>query len=114
MILQIISLVLNALLGGGLLVTLVTLKQARQKAVAEVQEMRLDNTEHATKILMDNVVLPLQKELKSTRRCISRLNKAIEAANSCEYSDNCPVRNKLQDKSPDVDLAEGDEDRVQR
>lgn len=114
MILQIISLVLNALLGGGLLVTLVTLKQARQKAVAEVQEMRLDNTEHATKILMDNVVLPLQKELKSTRRCISRLNKAIEAANGCDYSDNCPVRHKLQDKSTSEDLAEGDEDRVQR
>ena len=114
MILQIISLVLNALLGGGLLVTLVTLKQARQKAVAEVQEMRLDNTEHATKILMDNVVLPLQKELKSTRRCISRLNKAIEAANGCDYSDDCPVRKWLQDKSTNEELAEGDEDRVQR
>lgn len=110
MILDIIQMVLSAVL-GGLLVKLVTLNQARQKAVAEVQDLRLDNTEHATKILMDNVVVPLQKELKSTRRCISRLNRAIEAANRCEYSDDCPVRHELQNSQGGDSATPHDNDR---
>ena len=61
---------LNVLLGGGLVATvsgLVMLRsKARQagaeaeKARAEAESVRFDNADHATRILMENIVKPLE------------------------------------------------------
>ena len=112
---------LNYILGGGLLAAVVgivtlkaTLRKANadaEKAIAEAETVRIDNAEHATRILIENIVEPLRKELHETReelretkkefgatkREMARLRKAIADANSCKHSDDCPVLYRLRD-----------------
>lgn len=102
------SAVMNLVLGGGLVATIIaiitlksTVREARakaEKAAAEAEKVRIDNTEHATRILIENIVEPLKEELnenrkalQATRREMARLRKAIDAANSCRHHDDCPV-----------------------
>ena len=42
---EILSVVLNAVLGGGLIVSLVTLRSVRRKAAAESKKAELENAE---------------------------------------------------------------------
>lgn len=122
------SVILNWILGGGLvtaLISIITLKatvreanakadEARanaEKALAETETVRIDNAEHATRILIENIVEPLKEELNATRkelqetkkefgstkREIARFRKAVEKANNCDYHDTCPVLHKLRD-----------------
>ncbi len=105
---------LNWVLGGGLVATLValltlkpTVMKARSEAVraraeaeramAAAETVRITNTEQATRILIDNIVEPLKKEFNATRREMARLRKALNQANACEHSDNCPVLHKLRE-----------------
>lgn len=99
--------ILNWVLGGGLVTTLValatlrpTIEKARseaERAMAEAETVRITNTEQATRILIDNIVEPITKHLNATRREMVRLRKALNQANSCEHSDNCPVLHKLRE-----------------
>lgn len=110
-----ISEVLNILLGGGLVATIVaictlqaTIRKAKaesMKAEADAETVRMDNAEHATRILVENIVKPLKEELNETRRYLeaskremARLRKAIDTANSCKHHDDCPVLVGLRDK----------------
>lgn len=105
--------VLNVILGGGLTATIIaivtlrsTMRKAKaeaEKAKAEANTVHITNTEQATSILVKNIVEPLREELDATRRDLSatkremaRLRKAIDDANSCKYSDNCPVLRRMQ------------------
>ena len=107
--------IMNIVLGGGLLASLVKLATLRstvreanaaaEKARAEAETVRIDNAEHATRILIENIVEPLRRELDETRkeleatrkdlqatkREMARLRKAVDAANTCRHSDDCPV-----------------------
>jgi hypothetical protein len=113
--------ILNYILGGGLLAAVVgivtlkaTLRKANadaEKAIAEAESVRIDNAEHATRVLIENIVEPLRKELHetrkelqetkkefgSTKREIARFRKAVEKANNCDYHDTCPVLHKLRE-----------------
>ena len=115
---------LNVLLGGGLVATvsgLVMLRsKARQagaeaeKARAEAESVRFDNADHATRILMENIVKPLEDEFNETKkelarntREMARLRKAIDRANSCKYHDDCPVLGGLREQPKDGGCADG-------
>lgn len=106
--------ILNIILGGslvGALVTIATLHSTVRKAKAEASKseadaetVRVDNAEHATRILVENIVKPLKeelsatrKDLQSTKREMARLRKAIGGASDCEYRDGCPVLHELRD-----------------
>ena len=120
--------ILNYILGGGVLALLIgvltlkaTVREANAKAEqakaeaerakAEAESVRIDNAEHATRILIENIVEPLKKELHETReelretkkefgatkREMARLRKAFGDANSCKHSDDCPVLYRLRD-----------------
>lgn len=101
-----ISEILNWVFGGGIVATLiavVTLKSTVQKAKAEAERakadaetVRIDNAEHATRILIDNIVEPLRKELNATRREMARLRKALDSASTCEFHSTCPVLGELR------------------
>lgn len=110
-----ISEILNIILGGGLIgtvVTIVTLRSTVRKAKAEAikaeadaETVRVDNAEHATRILVENIVKPLREELNETRKYLeaskremARLRKAIDTANSCKHHDDCPVLAGMRDK----------------
>lgn len=55
----------------------------------------ISNIKSAIQILTENVVEPLEKELKSVRRELARFRKAIEKVKSCPYEDECPVKEQL-------------------
>ena len=64
----------------------------------------MDNAEHATRILLENIVKPLREELDETRRYLdavkremARLRKSLDRANTCRYHDDCPVLDSLRD-----------------
>jgi hypothetical protein len=112
---------LNVALGGGCLTGVIgvltlrsTVARARaeaeearagaEKARAEAERVRIDNVNEATKILMDNIVTPLRDELNATRkelaslkRAVSKLQKAVDAANSCPHSDGCVVLERMRE-----------------
>lgn len=93
--------ILNILLGGGLLATLlglITLKAAVRKANAEAlkaqaeasqaqaeakkaeadaETVRITNTENATRILVENIVRPLKDELNATREELQSTKKEM-------------------------------------
>lgn len=122
------SVILNWILGGGLLAAVIgvtTLKSTllkanaeaerakadAEKAKAEAESVRFDNAEHATRILMENIVRPLKDEFNETKRELgdtkkelarntremARFRKAVESANSCKFRVDCPVLIKLRD-----------------
>ena len=105
---------LNIALGGGLLATIIGLLTLRatvrkagseaEKAKAEAEAVRIDNAEHATRMLVSNIVEPLKdelnatrKDLQATKREMARLRKAVDTANSCKYHDDCPVLRGVRD-----------------
>lgn len=121
------SVILNWILGGGLITAIIgiitlkaTVREANakadeakanaEKAMAEAETVRIDNAEHATRILIEDIVEPLRKELHetreelretkkefgSTKREMARLRKAIGDANSCKHADDCPVLFRLR------------------
>ena len=109
-----LSEILNIALGGGLLATVIGLVTLRatvrkanseaEKAKADAEAVRIDNAEHATRILVDNIVEPLKdelngtrKDLQATKREMARLRKAIDRANSCRHHDDCPVLNGMRE-----------------
>lgn len=108
-----LSEILNVILGGslaGAIISIVTIRAALKKAKAEAEKalaesdtVKITNTEQATRILIENIVEPLKEELNETRkdlnatkREMARLRKAIDDANSCRYSDDCPVLGRLR------------------
>lgn len=100
---EIISILLNLVLGGGLIVTLSTLKSTREKADAESKQKYLDLSKSYVEAFQENIVKPLEenideykKEVAGLRREVAKFRKAIEKAKTCEYNDVCPVRNELQ------------------
>lgn len=110
---------LTYILGGGMASALVgffTMRSTVRKASAEAERakadaetVRIDNSAQATKVLIDNIVEPLREELHATRaelretkrefsatkREIARFRKAIETASQCTYKAMCPVLDKL-------------------
>ena len=105
---------LNVVLGGslvGAIVSIVTIRSALKKARAEADKafaesdtVKITNTEQATRILVENIVNPLVEELNETRkevnslkREVARFRKAIDGANSCRYSSDCPVLMRMRD-----------------
>ena len=139
-----ISEILNLILGGGLVALVIALFTLRatvrkanaeaEKAKAEAETVRIDNAEHATRILIEDILAPLREELASvrgelsttknelsatrkdlgaTKREMVRLRKAIDTANRCEHHDECPVLIGLRDipKGSKDDGSDGGEDR---
>lgn len=119
-----LSEILNVVLGGslfGAIVSIVTirsaLKKARadaEKALAESDTVKITNTEQATRILIENIVDPLKNELNETRKEVSslkrevaRFRKAVDSANSCRYSDECPVLERMRDTPKERDNCKG-------
>ena len=112
--------ILNLIFGTGLLATIIGLLSIRSKlrqavaeadkAMADADTVKITNTEQATRILIQNIVEPLKRELNETRkelnalkREVARFRKAVDSANSCRYSDDCPVLERMRDAQDNHD-----------
>lgn len=129
-----ISEIMNIILSGGLVSTMAaigslraTVRKAKaeaSKSEADAESVRIDNAEHATRILMDNIVKPLKDEFNETKgeladtkkelarntREMARLRKALDGANSCEHRDGCPVLDRLREQPKDRGVERGGAD----
>lgn len=123
-----LSEIVNVILGGGLVGTVAaivslraTVRKAKAeatKAEADAESVRLDNAEHATRILIENIVKPLKEEFNETKkelarntREMARLRKAIDGANSCKHRDDCPVLERMREQPKGVESgSEGEDD----
>ena len=94
---EIISTVMNLLLGGGLVVTLATLRSQKAKAEEEAKGLALDNDRKVSEMVNEYLVEPLKKDIASLRRQVSRLTRAIEKIPSCPHSADCPVKDVLNE-----------------
>ncbi len=93
-----ISLILNGVLGGGLLVALrqiATLKHDVRKAEEEAKGMGIVNDEKMMETFTTYIVEPLKKEINGLRRTVTKLTEAVRKANDCAHSVDCPVRHEL-------------------
>jgi len=93
---EIIRLVIEALMGGTLIVTLVTLRSTKKKAAEEAKSMELDNNRKLLDGFNEYIVDPLKKEVNGLRKDIKMLNRAIDRIQDCPHAANCPVRSELQ------------------
>ncbi len=100
-ILGIVSLALNLVLGGGLIVTLVTIRSLKTKAEEEAKSLSIDNDRKVSELVNEYFVEPLKKDITSLRRQVSRLTRAIEKIPSCPHSADCPVKDELDDTKTD-------------
>lgn len=96
-IFAIVSAILNLLLTGSNIATLVTLRSQRAKAQEEAKSLALDNDKKVSDMVNEYFVEPLKKEITSLRRQVSRLTRAIEKIQSCPHSADCPVKDELDE-----------------
>jgi len=99
--LELISLILNALFGGGLIISLATLKSTRKQAKQDTDKSLVDN-------FNDYIVSPLKSEVNELRKSVNRLNRAISKISSCPHASTCPVRDALNsdDRLQDAERSE--------
>lgn len=105
-----LRIVIEALLTGGLIVTLVTLRATRRKAMAEAAGVERDNQSKDMNLgkqyvaaFTENIVEPLKEELAALKQEVSDLKEevkelkdAVQKANTCPHADECPVLHRLQ------------------
>lgn len=108
---EIILAIIEAVLGGTLIVTLVTLRSTKKKASEEAKSMEIDNNKRLMDSFNEYIVEPLKKEVNGLRKDVRRLNRAIEKINDCPRAANCPVRRELQDAkdNPETDNANAEQ-----
>ena len=103
MIMEVIRMVIEAVLGGTLLVTITTLKASRKKAIEEARRSTIDNDKELMISFHKFIIEPLKKEVYDLRRYVQMFTKAIAKINDCPNSNNCPVRCELQNAKRDDD-----------
>lgn len=103
MIAEIIRLVIEAALGGTLVVTLVTLRSTKKKASEEARGLEIDNNKRLMDGFNEYIVEPLKKEVNGLRLEVRQLKRAIEKINDCPHAADCPVRHELQNGSNEPD-----------
>jgi len=94
---EVMSPILNVLLTGGLLVTLITLKSVRKKAAEEARGIAIDNDKKVSEMVNEYLVEPIKKEVTGLRREVSRLRRAIEKIPACPHSSECPVKAEMEE-----------------
>lgn len=112
MFLEVISLLINVVLGGGLIVTLVTIKSTKKKADTESKQAEMELGKMYVEEFTKNIVLPLKeefnekvkqlnKDIDALTKELARFRKAINKTKDCPGVANCPALNELQKSSKD-------------
>ena len=95
-ILTIISLILNAILSVSFITTIVTLRETKRKAQAEVEAAKTTNANSILETNQKYIVEPLKKEINALRKTVNQLTRAINRITDCPHAVDCPVRSELQ------------------
>ena len=101
---DIVSEIVNVLLSGGLLLTLLKLKSYRKQAAAESKSAELAADQTALQQFQEYVVTPLKKEVSSLRCEVRKFRRAVDRIQDCEYKERCPVNEHLRKEAADENL----------
>ncbi len=93
---EIITSIITLLLGGGCLVTLVTLKATRAKANEDVEKAKIDNAKALLELNREFIVEPVTNKINGLEKTIKKLERVISKAKDCAHTADCPVRLELQ------------------
>lgn len=99
---DILRLILEAVMSGTLIVTLVTLRSTRKKASEEARAIEIDNSQKLLSNFQQFIVEPLKKEVNALRKDVCRLNRAVEKIPACPHAAQCPVSRELQTDADDT------------
>ncbi|MCQ2313280.1 MAG: hypothetical protein MJZ84_07540 [Paludibacteraceae bacterium] len=113
MLAEIIRIVIEAVLGGTLIVTLVTLRSTKKKASEEARGLEIDNNKRLMDGFNEYIVEPLKKEVNGLRIEVRQLKRAIEKINDCPHAADCPVRHELQNYPTEPICNQGAADRAE-
>lgn len=83
-----ISIILNGIFGGSIIITLVTMKGKHRESLADARGKELANISTEMDILFKSVVAPLKSELNEVRLELFRMNDLIK---SCPHFRDCPL-----------------------
>lgn len=72
-----------------------SLKADLEKKRIETRSVELENVRQGNDILMEQIVEPLESEIKFLRSDVNKFRKAIEKIPACPYSNTCPVSREL-------------------
>ena len=93
--LQIISLILNALLTSGMVVTLATIRSVRKRAKADAASAEIDNARRLVENFDSYIVKPLKDQVDELKTSVQNLQLAIRQISACPHRDSCPVTDML-------------------
>lgn len=103
---EIIRIILEALMSGALVVTLVTLRSTKKKAAEQAKSIEIDNDKNIMQNFLEYIVEPLKKEVNGLRKDVRKFTRAVEKINDCPHAADCPVRRELQnDQNCDEECA---------
>lgn len=75
---------------------------------SEAKKGELENVRTANNILMEQIVEPLERQIKKLSTNVSKLEKAIGQITTCPHAADCPVnRELLADEKADLDTGSG-------
>ena len=69
---------------------------AKLRAEADANRKELENARLGNEIIMQNIVRPLEGQVKRLNTNVSRLEKAIGKVSTCPHAAECPVILELQ------------------
>ena len=75
------------------------LRAELKQSNANANGTNLDNTQKLIDMIMQQVAVPLESEVKKLRSEIRKFTKAIGKINTCSLADNCPVKHELQNSA---------------
>ena len=93
---EIIRIIIEALMSGALIITLVTLRSTKKKAAEQAKSIEIDNDKNIMQNFLEYIVEPLKKEVNGLRKDVRKFTRAIEKINDCPHAADCPVRRELQ------------------
>lgn len=93
--LQIISLILNALLTSGMVVTLATIRSVRKRAKADAASAEIDNARRLVENFDSYIVKPLKDQVDELKTSVQNLQSAIRQISNCPHREHCPVADML-------------------
>lgn len=85
----------SRMLRGKYRLELDKLRAEMRQTLSNVENTELENVRKASGILMENIVKPLEKEIRSLRRDVEKFRKAVEKIPACPMADSCPVTREL-------------------
>ncbi len=71
-------------------------RRETENLAADIRKKDMELGKQYVDEFKDNIVKPLQTDLRGLKREVTKLQKAVDRVSDCDYRDDCPVRAELQ------------------